>query len=188
VDTISQAFQDDPMWGWAFPDPAVRPAQYRRWWGLYVASAARYGWTWLADDAAAVAVWIPPGGVELTDEEEESVEPLLRDLIGSWTDTVLAGLHRFDGAHPHNEPHYYLSLLGTRSDRRGEGLGMALVRECLAAIDAQAAPAYLESSNPVNNARYESVGFVDIGTFAMPDGGPVITRMWRAGRGRPGAR
>jgi GNAT superfamily N-acetyltransferase len=180
VETITQAFQDDPMWGWAFSDSGQRPAQYRRWWRLYVASATRYDWTWLADDAAAVAVWIPPGGVELTDEDEASMEPLLRDLIGPWTDTVLEGLHGFDTAHPREEDHYYLSLLGTRTDRRGEGIGMALLRESLAVIDTERMPAYLESTNPANNRRYESVGFVDIGTFAMPDDGPRVTRMWRA--------
>lgn len=179
VQTITEAFHHDPTWAWAFPDPELRPAQYRRWWGIFVGSASRYGWTWLADDGAAVAVWIPPDGVELTDEDEAALEPLLRDLIGPWTDPVLEGLHRFDTAHPRDEPHYYLSLLGTRNSRRGQGIGMALLRESLAAVDAEGMPAYLESTNPANNRRYESVGFHDIGTFEMPDGGPVVTRMWR---------
>lgn len=179
VQTVTEAFHHDPTWGWAFPDPQLRPAQYHRWWAVFVSSANRYDWTWLADDAASVAVWIPPGGVELTDEDEASLEPLLRELIGPRTDAVLEGLHRFDTAHPRDEPHYYLSLLGTRNSRRGEGVGMALLRESLAAVDAERMPAYLESTNPANNRRYESVGFVDIGTFEMPDGGPVVTRMWR---------
>lgn len=182
VETITEAFQLDPVWGWAFPYAVARPAQYRQWWRLFIASAMRYDWTWLADEGAAVAVWIPPGGAELTDEEDAAVEPLLRSLIGSWTDTVLDGLHGFDAARPREEPHYYLSLLGTRDDRRGEGIGMALLNECLTVIDAERAPAYLESTNPLNNRRYERAGFAGIGTFAMPDGGPVVTRMWSLGR------
>jgi GNAT superfamily N-acetyltransferase len=122
--------------------------------------------------------------VELTDEDEAAVEPLLRELIGPWTDTVLEGLHRFDTAHPRDEAHYYLSLLGTRSDRRGKGIGLALLRESLALIDAEGMPAYLESTNPINNRRYESVGFTGIGTFAMPADGPVVTSMWRPARER----
>jgi GNAT superfamily N-acetyltransferase len=182
VQTITEAFQHDPTWGWAFPDPELRPEHYRRWWGVFVGSANRYDWTWLAEDGASVAVWIPPDGVELTEEDEASLEPLLRELIGSRTDPVLEGLHRFDTAHPRDEPHYYLSLLGTRNSRRGEGIGMALLRESLAAVDAEGMPAYLESTNPANNRRYESVGFADIGTFEMPDGGPKVTRMWREAR------
>jgi GNAT superfamily N-acetyltransferase len=182
VETITEAFQLDPTWGWVFPDATARPAQYRQWWSLFIASALRYDWTWLADEGAAVAVWIPPGGAELTEDEDAVVEPLLRSLVGSRAETVLDGLHRFDTAHPRDEPHYYLSLLGTRDDRRGEGLGMALLNQCLAVIDAEHAPAYLESSNPLNNRRYEGAGFASLGTFAMPGGGPVVTRMWRAAR------
>jgi ribosomal protein S18 acetylase RimI-like enzyme len=182
VETMTEAFQSDPVWGWAFPDAVARPAHYRQWWNLFIASALRYDWTWLAEEGAAAAVWIPPGGVELTDEEDAALEPLLRSLVGSWADTVLAGLDGFEAAHPTEEPHYYLSLLGTRNDRRGEGLGMALLNECLAMIDAEHASTYLESSNPLNSRRYERAGFADIGTFAMPHAGPVVTRMWRAAR------
>jgi GNAT superfamily N-acetyltransferase len=182
VEIITEAFHLDPVWSWAFPDPTQRPVHYRQWWNLLIASAMRYDATWLADDGAAVAVWIPPAGVELTDEEDAAVEPLLRSLIGSWADSVLEGLHRFDASHPADEPHYYLSLLGTRNDRRGAGIGMALLSQCLAVIDTEHAAAYLESSNPLNNRRYEAAGFVDQGTFAMPGGGPVVTRMWRPAR------
>lgn len=183
VATITDAFLDDPMWVWAFPDVQRRAEHYQRWWGVFVASAARYNEIWLADDAAAVAVWIPPGGQELDDEQAAQLEPLLRDTVGPWTSSVLEGLDRFENAHPHEEPHYYLSLLGTRSDRRGEGLGMALLAQCLAAIDAEQMPAYLESTNPVNNRRYERAGFVNIGSFAMPLDGPTVTRMWRPAGG-----
>jgi GNAT superfamily N-acetyltransferase len=179
VQTVTEAFHHDPTWGWAFPDQQLRPEHYRRWWAVFVQSANRYDWTWLADDAAAVAVWIPPGCAELTDEDEASLEPLLRELVGPWADSVLEGLHRFDTAHPRDEPHYYLSLLATRDGRRGEGIGMALLRESLAAIDGEGMPAYLESTNPANNGRYKGVGFAEIGTFAMPGNGPVVTRMWR---------
>src|SRR5215468_2837142 len=94
VETITEAFQLDPVWSWAFPDPDLRPVHYRQWWRLLIASAQRYDATWLVDDGAAVAVWIPPGGVEMTDEEVAGVEPLLRSLVGPWTDSVMEGLHR----------------------------------------------------------------------------------------------
>ena len=91
-------------------------------------------------------------------------------------------LHRFEAAHPRQLPHYYLSLLGTRDDQRGRGVGMALLREILARIDAEHAPAYLESSNPANNHRYQSVGFESVVTFKAPGDGPEVTGMWRPAR------
>ena len=56
---------------------------------------------------------------------------------------------------------------------------MALLAENLATIDAERVPAYLESSNPANNARYERQGFNQIGSFSRPDGGAQVSTMWR---------
>jgi GNAT superfamily N-acetyltransferase len=71
---------------------------------------------------------------------------------------VLELIERFDAAHPRHEPHYYLSLLGTHPAHTGRGLGMGLAR-ILQHIDEEGLPAYLESSNPANNHRYERHGF-----------------------------
>jgi hypothetical protein len=49
-------------------------------------------------------------------------------------------------------------------------------------IDEEHCAAYLESSNPANNGRYASVGFEQMGEFAYPDDGPVVTTMWRPAR------
>ena len=60
---------------------------------------------------------------------------------------------------------------------------MALLAENLATLDALQMPAYLESSNPINNARYERHGFEQIDAFAAPgDDGPVLACMWREPR------
>jgi GNAT superfamily N-acetyltransferase len=173
--TLTAAFANDPLWSWAFPDPDDLSV----WWRFYIASAVRYPWVWVSGHYAAAAVWIPPNGVELTTEEQERVEPLLRDLVGPRCDDVLELLDRFEAAHPREKPHYYLSLLGTHPDRRGEGLGMALLAENLKRIDAEGVPAFLESSNPANNERYERLGFRRIGEFTTPDGARAVATMWR---------
>ena len=86
----------------------------------------------------------------------------------------------FDAAHPSAPDQQYLSLFGTRPDRRGGGRGTVLLADNPARIDAEGAPAYLGSTNPANLDRYRSVGFVDHGESALPDGGPVVTTMWRS--------
>ena len=126
-----------------------------------------------------MSVWIPPNGAEFSQDAELSVPSRLRDLVGPRASEVGELLDRFGQAHPRDEPHYYLSLLGTRDEHRGRGLGMALLRENLARIDAEHMPAYLESSNPGNNHRYEAVGFVSVASFQAPGDGPVVTGMWR---------
>lgn len=176
--TLTAAFEADPLWSWAFPERDGLEA----WWRLYVGSALRYPWVWIADDCAAASVWIPPGGVELTEEEEASIEPMLVDLLGPRAAEVSELLERFDATHPAGQPHYYLSLLGTHPEHRGEGLGMALLADNLARIDAEGAPAYLESSNSANDPRYERHGFVRVGEFTRPDERVTVSTMWRDAR------
>jgi hypothetical protein len=44
ANTLALAFQNDPLWGWGFPDPEQRYRQFRALWGFYVESALRYPW------------------------------------------------------------------------------------------------------------------------------------------------
>jgi ribosomal protein S18 acetylase RimI-like enzyme len=95
-------------------------------------------------------------------------------------------LERFEASHPRDRPHYYLSLLGINPEHRGRGLGMGLLAENLASMDAGGVPTYLESSNPDNNGRYQRVGFRQVGEFTTPDGKRTVATMWREPRA-PGA-
>lgn len=175
ADTLAAAFANDPVWGWAIPGSEALSA----WWRFLVSSAIRFPHVWIEGGYAAVSVWIPPGGSELSPEEEEQVEPLLRDLIGDRSPDVIELIEQFDTVQPRDAPHYYLSLLGVHPDRRGEGLGMALVADNLAYMDRERIPAYLESTNPAaNRRRYERAGFAQIGEFTSP-GGQVVEAMWR---------
>lgn len=178
VDVIACAFAADPTWSWAFPDPAAR----RRWWELSVDGALRYSWVLRTRDFEAVSVWIPPDGTELPVEDEGRVPDLLKELVAARAPDVSELLRRFGEAHPRHESHYYLSLLGVADTHRGRGLGTALLRENLARIDAAGMPAYLESSNPLNNPKYEALGFVPVASFRAPGDGPVVTGMWRSAR------
>ena len=176
--TLALSFHADPLWAWAFPDPTDRYGQLEAWWRFYVDNALDHSWTWTTPGHEAVAVWIPPGRTELSAEAEAEVEPLLSRLLDGHHQGALKLLAEFDRAHPADPQHYYLSLLGTHPDHRGRGIGMALLAQTLEPIDKEHAAAYLESSNPANNARYEGVGFRQVGAFAAP-GGPSVATMWR---------
>lgn len=182
ADTLAGAFYADPVWSWAFDDPSQRRRQHAALWGLFVAGSIEYRWVWTTPRHEAVAVWIPPGCPELTEPYASQVEPLVRELLGPRAPLVLEVFRRFDAAHPHDEPHFYLSLLGTHPDHRGRGIGMGLLAENLARIDEARLPAYLESSNPANLGRYEACGFERFAEVALPDGGPTVTTMWRPAR------
>ena len=182
TETISLAFHDDPTWSWGFPDPLTRQEQYAVFWRFLIGGALRYPWVLMTESCEAAAVWIPPDGTELAEEHEARLDSLLEELLGERAADVLELLRRFDAAHPHEEPHYYLSLLGTHPSHTGQGIGMALLAESLARIDAEHLPAYLESSNPANNHRYQRYGFEAIGEFHPPGSDIPVTTMWRNAR------
>lgn len=182
VGTITDAFHGDPVWSWAFPDEARRPEQFRRWWPLFVEDPLSQGFTWMAERAETIAVWTPPGMPELSDAAEARIPTVLHDLLGTRSRMVLEGLLQFDAAHPHDEPHYYLSFVATQTPHRGQGIGEQLLAQNLEVVDGARMPAYLESSNPKNVARYERLGFRPHTEFTLPDNGPTVTTMWRPAR------
>ncbi len=179
AETLAAAFKSDPLWSWAFSDSA----KLEVWWRFLLVGALRYPWVWVAGDYAATTVWIPPGGTELSRADDERVAPLLEELVGPRAMDVVELLERFAASHPRGEPHFYLSLLGTHPGSRGHGYGMALLAENLVKIDEAGIPAYLESSNPANITRYESLGFRCVGEFSTPDHSHSVTTMWRPARG-----
>lgn len=179
TEILVRAFYNCPTWSWVFPDPQARASQHRALWGQFVEGALRYESVWLAAGDVTTSVWIPPGGTEMSDEQIERLEPMLTSLLGSGASRVLAALDAFDAAHPHDEPHYYLSLLGTDPAHYGNGYGLGLLADNLRLIDAEGLPAYLEASNPANVALYARYGFRQIDSFTLPGGGPTVPTMWR---------
>jgi GNAT superfamily N-acetyltransferase len=179
---IALSFASDPVWGHALATPDGSVKHHAAFWRLSIEGALRYPWTWLAGDGQAAAVWIPPGGTELTHEQEARLVELAKSTLGPALGTYVELLDRFTAAQPHAEPHYYLTLLGTHPDHRGHGIGMRLLAHNLSLIDTEHMPAYLESTNPANDERYKGVGFEPIGEFSFPGGGPNVTTMWRPAR------
>jgi len=184
AEIITLSFKDDPLWSWALARPDGTTDHVDAYWRLFLEGPLRFDDTWLTSGREATAVWIPPGGVELTVELEAKVEAFIVEQLGPKAELFFELVARFDEAHPKDVEHAYLSLLGTHPAQRGKGRGMSLLLENLELLDEQGTPAYLESSNPANDDRYASVGFEKIGAFSAPGGGPVVTTMWRS----PGAR
>jgi len=183
TDIVTLAFSNDPLWRWALRRPDGRTDHEARFWRMFVDSALRYPWSWLTTGGEATSVWIPPGEKEMTAEGEAQLVALAHECLGSSVDNFLAVLEGLDAAHPHDEPHYYLSLVGTHPDHRGRGIGMGLLAQNLELIDAEHAGAYLESSNPANDPRYARLGFERVGTISFASrGGPEVGTMWRPPR------
>jgi GNAT superfamily N-acetyltransferase len=178
IQVLSEAFNRDPVWSWVFPDPDHRQA----YWRLLVNGGARYPWTFRSPGFEAVSVWVPPEGGEFLPADEVNLPAIVRSWVGAGAERVLEVFRRFDSGHPREQRHYYLGLLATRDSERGHGHGMALLSENLAQIDREHAPAYLESTNPMNVRKYQALGFEPFDQFQVLDDGPWVDRMWRPSR------
>jgi GNAT superfamily N-acetyltransferase len=179
VEILVGAFHDDPTWAYAFPDVATRREHHRWMWSMFIDGATAYPWVWLTQDEASVAVWLPPGCSDLSPEQELEFVAGLRERLGEGADRVLRAFELFDEHHPHDEPHYYLSLLGTDPAHRGKGSGLGLLADNLFVTDRLGSPCYLEASNPGNVALYARHGFVVRDHFEPFVGGPTVATMWR---------
>ena len=180
TETIAAAFATDPVWEVALHRADGRTDHHRAYWRMFVADAVALGAVRVADDDAAVAVWIPPGAAEITEATAAALETFNREALGEAGAAEMAELYeRFETNHPTDPPHAYLSLLATHPRDRGRGVGQMLLAACLEEWDARGVPAYLESTNPANDHRYERAGFRRSGGFtAVRDGAPITT-MWR---------
>ena len=187
VETIALAFEHDPIWGVALGGPDGGTDHHAPYWRLFVAAAMRLETVRVTDDLGACAVWLPPGADELNADDLERLEALLeRRLDPPALDAIHVLYERFEASRAARPGHAYLSLLATHPDHRGRGVGQALLAADLAHWDGLDVPAYLESTNPANDHRYERAGFRPIGGFAAVLDDARITAFWRpVGGGEP---
>lgn len=178
--TLAAAFGDDPLFCYLLP-PGVR-AQEERLRRVFAVDGARslaHGGLWTTADADAAAVWFPPGHWRGTSREDLRELPAWLRLGGRrmrYFQGVRAALYAH---HRELAPHWYLLYIGTRPERRGEGLGDALLRAVLESCDAEGTPAYLEATGERSVPLYRRHGFVEHGTLDMPPGCPPMIPMWR---------
>ncbi|MEV6651417.1 GNAT family N-acetyltransferase [Streptomyces sp. NPDC051219] len=178
---LDEAFMDDPVSGWVFPDEEHRRRVHGLFLGVFVDVALSEGRVDLAADGSAAALWlrVPAGEPEGEDDTpsrmRETADPdnERAELVGRLTGAV----------HPTAEAHEYLLMIAVSPDRQGEGLGTALIAPVLERCDREGIPAYLEASSTRSRRLYERLGFEPTGTTVdLPDGPPMFP-MWRKPQG-----
>jgi GNAT superfamily N-acetyltransferase len=180
ADALARAFQNDPGWSHLLPDASDRTRRLRLFFETELRGIAlAHGLVWTTEEVVGAAVWAPPEGwrVPITATLRET-PPMLR-VFGRHLPLALRSRLRMEGRHPRNPPHWYLAFMGVAPEWQGKGLGSALMRPALEAVDAAGTPAYLESSTPRSRALYQRNGFEVTGEFNLPSAGPPLWQMWR---------
>ncbi|MFC7328275.1 GNAT family N-acetyltransferase [Marinactinospora rubrisoli] len=180
VDVLTQAFTDDPVARWLFPDGSG-DLQARFYRSLITHPA---GESYLAGRAEGAAVWLALGAGQPPHEDPPGGPGTGGTPPSGAGGARLSALGRaLAERHPISEPHLYLSCVGVARELRGTGLGSALLRHRLERADADRVPAYLEASSPRSRALYLRHGFEDLGEPVRVAGGPPLWPMWRRPRG-----
>jgi ribosomal protein S18 acetylase RimI-like enzyme len=173
---LAAGFAGDPVMSWMFG--SARQAEKLDAFFTFLANEALVplGATFVLDGSCAS--WTPPNPPEWPDDRSARYATALGAVCdaGDFERMQILG-DIIDNAHP-AQPYWYLSTLATVPEQRGHGLGGQLLQHMLMMLDADQAPAYLESTNPRNVSLYERHGFRATGLLDLPDG-PSLIPMWR---------
>ena len=182
---LARAFYDDPVTSWMLPDGRTRlKALTRAFTGLARHHFLPRGGSEVGrrdGPVGAATLWDPPGQRKASRLEELRMAPMMLWSLRSRVPASVALQELMEKHHP-EEPHWYLMLIGSDPSVRGAGYGQALMISRLDRCDAEGVPAYLENSNPKNEAYYLRFGFEVVGEIRLPDDGPTMWPMWREPR------
>jgi GNAT superfamily N-acetyltransferase len=172
---LAEAFFDDPVFRWCYPDSARRREILPRFFELVLIANLGPGEVYTTDGVIAGAVWLPPNA-----DDDEQLVTALGEASGEFVGNLSDAFELMGDQHPH-EPHHYLFLLATRREWQGFGVGSAVMRPVLDVCDRDSMPAYLEATSESNIALYLRHGFEVVGEIKLPRG-PSMWPMWRSPR------
>jgi len=157
--TLADAFADDPMMAWMYPDPGTRTAHIHGFMRAALDIGFPHGHVYAAGANTAAAIWAPPDVDLFDDQAVATLFGLLSEQLGPRVAEVGSGLGGLTEHHPRHVPHFYLFVLGSARAVQGQGVGSRMLHEILDRCDRQSLGAYLESSNIRNVPFYERHGF-----------------------------
>jgi GNAT superfamily N-acetyltransferase len=138
--TLSQAYPDYRWTSWALPEDG-RTQRLSRWaelWGGLVPVLA--GTAWVTDDVTAAAAWEAPDAGPPAADLQTVIDRDLPRVFGARQPVVLAS-ERLGALGRPDEPHWWLTAVGTRPAYRRAGLGAAVLQPVLERCDADGVPA-----------------------------------------------
>jgi ribosomal protein S18 acetylase RimI-like enzyme len=179
IDTLAQAFQDDPAMCWIVPDPEARAKCLPRMFSIIVPLDFASGTVLHSLGHEVATLWRAPGQAETsTWTMMRHAIPLLRAFGFSLGRAMTIG-DAIDAHHPKEFDYSYLHYAAVRPDHQGKGWGGAAIRAGIAQAEAADKPTYLETATLSNVGLYQRLGFQVIEEWDVPRGGPHFWSMLR---------
>ncbi|MGX1913799.1 GNAT family N-acetyltransferase [Streptomyces phaeochromogenes] len=175
---LDEAFQNDPVSSWVFPDAEHRRLRHPLLMGAFVDAVLAEGYVDVTEDGSACALWLSVPTEPAEEDDEDGPAQLRKDVDPENERVELIG-RLTAGIHPEGRAHEYLWMIGVAPGRQGEGLGGALVQHVLDRCDDEGVAAYLEASSARSRGLYERLGFEFTGSALELPAGPLMWPMWR---------
>ena len=176
VEVLARAFHAQPYDTYIEPDPARRMYILRESFRCRIRHCLAVGEPYgTGETLSGVALWMPPGVLHLTKEQEQEFGfDRLREIFGETALAREAPLSdALTAAHERHMtgPHWYLPILGVDPTRQGEGIGGALMEPVFAAADSGGLPCYLDTVQRRNVPFYQRHGFKVLAEAVEPVSG-----------------
>ena len=173
--TLVEAFRDDPLGEWLFPDGGTRARLSAEFFRATVEWTAAHGGLVMASPGyECVYTAYLPGG----DPAEDDVARL--PAVRARADALGVSDRMTDQRRRILPPHLYATYCGVEPGARGRGLFRTALAEVAAWCDDRGIAFYCEATSPDGAIRYERAGFPRWGApIALPDG-PSLYPVWRA--------
>ncbi|SDT41025.1 GNAT family N-acetyltransferase [Microlunatus soli] len=179
LDILAEAFDDDPISRWIFPDAEDR----RRYLPTFFSTMLAHPWaTRRTIDSSAAAIWITVQPCQPHAEEDppdETASGGAAAPFGANGQRLRALGTALASSRPAVETYDYLFAIGVLPQCRGAGVGTALLKEGLRRADTARRGVYLEASSPGSRTLYLRHGFADLAAPVHLEDGPPVWPMWR---------
>ena len=185
VETLVQAFRDDPIDAYICPDESERVRSTRALWDALIRVTLVYGEAWTTPEVNGVACWLSPGNAEINFRRMLRTGLVLpRALLrfeGNARRRAMDMTRRMDRVHRcvMPGPHWYLWALGVAPAAQGQGIGGSLLLPVLARADEAGTPCYLETETERNVVFYRKRGFEVVTAEDVSGNGLMLWTMVR---------
>jgi GNAT superfamily N-acetyltransferase len=173
--TLAEAFMNDPMQRYVFPDEEERKQRSPAHFEAFLRYGLMFGEVYTTENYEGAELLLRPGETELTNEKADiSGVSKLPEVLGQEAcDRFFSVLDYIDPFHKEDAPqhHWYLMVLGVHPLHQGKGIGKALLVHVLDKARATGLPVYLETTQPANVPFYTSMGFKVISALKEPASG-----------------
>ncbi len=155
---LSVSFTDDPFVRWLLPKSLDYLCDNKKHPRRAYSAAFEARTLFVIGEFAGAAIWVPPGTE--TDRLEEIAQVEMSATAASHgSPPGFQALVSQSASYRPNVPHWYLGLIAVDPAHRGRGVGTKLLEYCLAIVDRDGLPAYLESTNAANLSLYKRFDF-----------------------------